>query len=303
MSWYILAMIPPFFWAMTNFVDQFLARRFFPNQSFSLLSFSTIAFGVLVIALAFIRPSVLEIDPVIALSLTALGLFFYTGVVPYIFAIQQEEASNAAPLFETIPFFTAIIGWVFLKEQFELKDIIAGLVIITGGMGILWNFENKFFSKKVFALMVSASIVMAIYTVILQQFSITDLHWMTIVYWTLCGRFLIAAFTFLAFKPIRQNVISVLKQAPVTAIIVDLSQHILAFLALIFTVMAMAKAPNATFVMLVSSIQSIFLIVIGVALSFILPQYFKRASYIKHIALKFLFVGFIFGGLALLIAY
>jgi len=169
-------------------------------------------------------------------------------------------------------------------------------------MGILWDFENKFFSKKVFALMITASFIMAVYTIILQQFSITELHWMTIIYWTLCGRLLIASLTFLLIPKIRQNVVRVLKETPILAIAVDLSTHTLAFLALTFTVLALEKAPNATFVMLVSSIQSIFLIVIGVALSFILPQYFKRASYIKHIALKFLFVGFIFGGLVLLIA-
>lgn len=303
MSWFILAAIPPFFWALTNFVDQFLARRFFPDQSFSLLSFSTIAFGLLVIALTFIQPFVLNVEVGTAISLMALGILFYTGVVPYIFALQEEEASNAAPLFETIPFFTAILGVFFLGEHFQTKDIIAGLIVIAGGMGILWDFENKFFSKKVFIYMIIASILIGTYKVVLQQFSITDLHWVTIVYWTLCGRFLIAAFTFIMFPPIRKNVFRVLKEAPYTAIAVDLAQHVLAFLALIFTVMAMAKAPNATFVMLIGALQSIFLIGIGVFLSFILPQYFKRASYLKHTALKFVFVSFIFGGLVLLIGY
>lgn len=303
MSWFILAAIPPFFWALTNFVDQFLARRFFPNQSFSLLSFSTIAFGLLIIALAFLQPFVLNIEAGTAITLMALGILFYTGVVPYIFALQEEEASNAAPLFETIPFFTAIIGVFFLREHFQIKDIIAGLIVIAGGMGILWDFENKFFSKKVFIYMIIASILIATYKVILQQFSITELHWVTIVYWTLCGRFLIAALTFIAFPSIRKNVFHVLKEAPYTAIAIDLAQHVLAFLALIFTVMAMAKAPNATFVMLVGALQSIFLIGIGVLLSFILPQYFKRASYLKHIAIKFMMVALIFGGLVLLIGY
>lgn len=303
MSWFILAAIPPFFWALTNFVDQFLARRFFPGQSFSLLSFSTIAFGVLIAFLSFFQPDVLDIKMTAALSLMALGVLFYAAVVPYIFALQKEEASNAAPLFETIPIFTALMGWLFLGESFGSKDLIAGAIIVIGAMGILWDFENKFFSKTVFIYMITASFIFASYKVLLQQFSITDLHWLTIVYWTLCGRLLIALITFTFFPPIRKNVIRVLKEAPYTAIAVDLTQHTLAFLALVFTVLAMAKAPSATFVMLVGALQSLFLIGIGILLSFILPRYFKRASYIKHIAVKFIMVGLIFGGLVLLIVY
>lgn len=302
MDWFILAAIPPFFWALTNFIDQYLTRTYFMGKPFIHMCFSVIAYILILAVIMLLHPSVLNIELLPALGLFALGPLFYTGLIPYVFAIQQEDASNALPLYQSVPFFTLIIGWMLFGEALTVSDILSGAIIIIGGMGMLWDFRNKLFSVRVFQFMILSSVIVSLYLVLLRHVSL-DTHWITVTFWVMAGRFC-TGLAYLAFKQeARAHIKGVLTSSRFSALGWDLLQHIGAFIATAFMVMAMAAAANTTSVALVNGLQPFFLLIFGVILGRVWPELFHKHLTDRYLVYRLGFLCLIFAGLFMLLKF
>lgn len=301
MEWFALALIPPFFWAATNFIDQYLSRRYFMGHPLAHSSFAVIGYILFLMAIAVYQPSVLSLSPGVAIKTILVGMLFYLGVIPYILAIQKEEASNALPLFQTVPFFTLVFGWILFRETMETSHIIAGIIIITGGMGMLWNFREKSFSVFVLGLMMASSAMIALHMVLLRHISADNLHWLTITFWVMTGQML-CGLTYAAFSSKARSIIKdALIHSKFRALGWDLLQHLCSFAAKAFLILAFAAAPNSTYVLLVNGIQPFLLIVFGVILGILAPSDFNRHIFDRFLGLKIIFIAMVFCGLILLL--
>jgi drug/metabolite transporter (DMT)-like permease len=69
--------------------------------------------------------------PVLLLVL-ANGITFSSGIMLFYMALQNEGASNAAVFALLVPVFTAILGYFFLAEIFNIYQFIGGIVILSG---------------------------------------------------------------------------------------------------------------------------------------------------------------------------
>lgn len=301
MGWFFFALIPPFLWASTNFVDQYIYRKYFIDRPFSHISFSMLAYGLILLLILPFSPSVLDITPKEMMTLTFIGVIFFTGLAPYIKALQEEDASNALPLFQVIPFFTVILGWLILGETIDTSDFLAGILIITGGIGMLINFNKGLFSKKVFFLMLLSSLIVALHMVLIRAAAIEDLSWLTVTYWVLFGRMFSGIFLVSASSRIRRDVLGTIRSSRGRALALDFLQNIGGFLATSFLVIAMSKAPASTYVMLVNGLQPLFLILISLALGALLPHHFRAHYRDRYLLFRFGFLIIIISGLAILL--
>ena len=79
----------------------------------------------------------------IIISLLA-GISFIMAIFFMYKAVKQDEVSRIAPYIGSLsPVFIFILAWFFLGEHLTLKQMIAFVLILSGGFLISWHFENK----------------------------------------------------------------------------------------------------------------------------------------------------------------
>lgn len=133
MSWFYLALIPPALYATVNHTDKYLVRRYFPNAGAgSLLIFSSLIGAALFPFILIVKPDVLEVAPLHAILMIGNGILYIVALLPYLWAIQREETSVATPLFQTIPVFGYMLGYVFLGETLTRSEFAGSILILIG---------------------------------------------------------------------------------------------------------------------------------------------------------------------------
>ena len=80
----------------------------------------------------------------ISLEEILFAIVLGTGFVAYVFALLQTSIANALFIFSAAPFFSAILGWIFLRERVAMRtwcciaSAALGLFIMIGS-GVLGN--------------------------------------------------------------------------------------------------------------------------------------------------------------------
>jgi uncharacterized membrane protein len=99
MNWFLIALLPPALWSVTNHFDKYLLSRYFKGGGVgALMVFSSIIGVFLLPIIAFLHPEVLQFN--LINILIAINGFLYTlSVLPYFYALQKDEASICVPLF------------------------------------------------------------------------------------------------------------------------------------------------------------------------------------------------------------
>ena len=115
--WLVFALSGPVLWAVSTHIDKFLVDKYFRDSDTAVLMVFTAFIGVAAL------PVIWAFDPqVMALSATAIGVMTLSGILYmgamlfYLRAIQREEASVVAPLFQASTLFTFALGLLILHE-------------------------------------------------------------------------------------------------------------------------------------------------------------------------------------------
>src|SRR5215468_3403039 len=117
MSWILLAFCGPVLWAASTHIDKYLVERFFKDSGVGALLIFTALIGVVGM------PPIAAFVDVFAIGATGIavtaasGLMYLAAIYFYLRALQQEEASVIAPLFQTSTLFTYAIAYFVLHES------------------------------------------------------------------------------------------------------------------------------------------------------------------------------------------
>src|SRR5690606_19658623 len=133
--WILVSAIPPFLWAFNNLSDEYLAKHHFARHGLFLVLLSA-AFELLPgLAGYFLVEGAGQVPIKDALILVFLGFWLSLSFFPYILALQASNANNSVPIFQIIPVFVFILGWIFLGEGATGIQVSAGLLIISAAIG------------------------------------------------------------------------------------------------------------------------------------------------------------------------
>ena len=134
--WLVFALSGPVLWAVSTHIDKFLVDKYFRDSDTAVLMVFTAFIGVAAL------PVIWAFDPqVMALSATAIGVMTLSGILYmgamlfYLRAIQREEASVVAPLFQANTLFTFALGTSagdLVAERFEFGYLTTGFIF--GGL-------------------------------------------------------------------------------------------------------------------------------------------------------------------------
>ena len=131
MQWFFIALGSVFLWSLVTYLDKFIIERFTKGRGVgSLILFSALFAGVVISVIAIINPRVFSIATTDIFLLCLSGILGSLAIIFYLYALEHEDTSLVIPLFQFIPIFSYILGYIFLKEVLTGKQILAGLIII-----------------------------------------------------------------------------------------------------------------------------------------------------------------------------
>lgn len=279
MSWFFIALIAPVLWSISNHLDKYLVSRYASVEGgIGGIITNSALFPILFLPIiVLIYPFVFQIAPAHCLVLILAGVINITAILFYLYAINREEASVAAPFFQIIPVFGYIFGYFIFGEILTSHQIIASLLIIMGAFILsieLREQQKSRFKKRVVLLMLASSLCYALYFVLFKVAAIEENFWAS-MFWEEVGMIAAGLVLFIFVRNYRQDFFRLVKGYTAKFFSVFALNEVVYVTGSFFFNFSLLLAPVAL-VMLVNSYQPAFVFLIGTLLTLFLPRIAKE---------------------------
>ena len=297
MDWFLIALLPPALWSITNHFDKYLLSKYFKGGGVgALMVFSSIIGVCLLPLIAFLHPEVLRFSPNNIL-ITLNGFLYILAILPYFYALQKDEASICVPLFQLIPVFSFVLSYFLLRETLNNNQMAGGILIVVGAIGItldLTEHKKIKFKKEVFWLMMLSSFIFSLNFIFFKRFAIESDFWFT-SFWEYVGFAVFASLLMIFIKSYRAEFFNVLKTNRATVLGLNGVNEIVNIIAKVAFNLASLLTP-VTLVWIVNGLQPFFVFIYGVILTLLFPHISqenisKKVLGHKLIAIVVMFVG------------
>jgi drug/metabolite transporter (DMT)-like permease len=270
--WLIYAFSGPIFWAVSTHIDKYLVDRYFRHADTTVLMVFTA-----LLSLVFLPPIALLDSAVFKLGLGAIAVMTLSGILYmgamlfYLRAIQREEASVVAALFQASTLFTFLLGWLFLGEKLGWAKgagcaaIVLGALVLSQGR----KFSLKKFKLRLVLLMLAATFVLALSSVLFKFFAVADDYWTTI-FWNFLGEALFGMVILLVPR-FRRQFFHLFKMHPGAVLGVNMANELINLGGGLGVRYAMLSAPVAV-VSAISATTTFFVFAFGILLTLLAPR-------------------------------
>lgn len=289
MHWFFIALVSPILTSFGNFIDKALTEKFISKEaSIWVLSLYSSLFSLLVIPLLWIfNPQVFSIEWENALVLILAGMIEILSVFLYLNALRDEDTSTVVPVFQSIPFFAFILGFLVLGETLTNAQMTAGLVIIFGGVLLTVEFSReRIFTIRLAPLlfMLAASFSFALYDTLFKFAAIQESFW-TSVFWQHTGMGLLGLTIFFLNRKRRHGFIENMRANGKKVFSLNVLNEFLYSIGVGFYSFALLLAPIAI-VATVNVYQPVIVFVIGLLFTLFLPHIISERISPGHVAQK-----------------
>jgi len=285
MAWFLLALVGPFMYALTNHIDKILLEKYFKDGGVgTLILFSSLLASIALPFLFLSDQKVFDLDIVNMIALAFVGSLNILVLWFYLLALNDEEASVAVVFYQLVPVFGLILGYFILKEELTQVQIIAMTIIILGTSIISFEIdtENKFkLRKKTIILMSAAAFFWALESVIFKAVALEE-NVVRSLFWDHLMQVIVGIIIFIFIKNYRNNFISAIKNNSRAILSLNFTNESLYMFGNIVSSFAYMLAPIAL-VLLTESFQPIFVFSIGIFLTIFFPKISAEKIQAKHI--------------------
>ena len=293
MNWILIALIPPFLWALGNIATKVIRTKHIKDSlSYAIIGSLISSFllaGVLFKPIAF-KFELIYLVPIFCGALLMLQYFFY------IKALSLEDVSALIPFFNFDPLMVLILSTIFLNEVLIPKHYIAFTLLAAGGILISLKKSKIHLSKGVILILASA-FIWSVYSVI-TKFALNFVDSWSF-YMLVRAGILIIILCFIAVSGVRERIFSSwLSLNNKTRTILAITEFSGA-LGVLFLVYAASMAP-VSLVTVIGGLQPAFVLLIAAILSFRFPHILKEELNKKVIAKKSIALALMITGLAFL---
>jgi len=273
MTWFLIALICPLAYAFANQTDHYLIQKYMKGGEVgSLIIFSSI-FSAIVLPIVYaFHPAAVDVPWQTILILMADQALVVVAVLCYFYALHEDEASSVVSFYQTIPIMAYVLGFFILHESIKLSQGIASIVILIGALILsVESHEGSFrFKKKVVALMLFASFLYAIETVIFKLIAV-DIGFWPSLFWGMSGK-VVMGILFLGLIPkYRRQFIDMVKSNRPVVLGLNAASESFFIVGEVAGLYAAMLAPVAL-VLTVNSFQPLFVLILGVVLTLLMPQ-------------------------------
>lgn len=272
MSWLVFAFSGPVLWAISFHLDKYLVEQYFQDTDVAVLLVFTAFIGITMLPFIwFYQPGT------VALSLSSILLIGFSGVLYlgamlfYLQALQTEDVSVVASLFQASPLFAAALGYVVLGETLSSLQLLGGLFIVCGALLLSWQIdgENTFFKARLILLMLGCTFALALSSVIFKVFAVREEFWIT-TFWTYAGEAVFGC-GLLTIARYRRQFLSLLRRSRTALLAINGANELINLGGGIGMRYALMLAPIGL-VQAVGSTTTLFVFLFGIVLSAFFPH-------------------------------
>jgi uncharacterized membrane protein len=298
MIWFLIALLPPLLYAVTNHTDKYILSRYFHGGGVgSLIIFSGL-FSILTLPIIYlIDPAALAVNFLSALILVASGSLTVVSILCYLYALEADDASVVIPFYQTIPVFTFILGFLLLGELLDVRQIFGSILVLVGAVILSFNLEGETwrFRGRVVALMLTASALYAINGVIFKFFALELGFWPSI-FWDFVGKVLLGIFFLVGIKSYRAQFFDTIRRNRLAVFSLNSLSETLTIVADAVAGYATLLAPIALVSVVLSGFQPVFVFALGIILTLFLPRLAAESLGRRHLIQRLVAIVLIIAG-------
>ncbi len=301
MTWFLIAALGSLCYASTNHIDKYLISKYLKGGKVgSLIIFSSI-FSIFALPVVwYIHPQVFSVSVLQGVALALTGVMTVIAILLYFYALNEDEATMVVPFYQTVPIFAFVLGYGVLGEVITAVQGVAALIIISGATILSFDYTGGriHFKRKVVLLMLGASLLYAISSVVFKLVALEEGFWLS-TFWSLVGKVLLGGLFLLAVPVYRRQFFTVLKENKVRILALNSVNETLSIVADALVSFATLLAPVAL-VLLAESFQPVFVFLIGIILTIAFPRISTESLSKRHVFQKICAIGLIVVGSYLL---
>jgi drug/metabolite transporter (DMT)-like permease len=270
--WLIYAFAGPVLWSISMHLDKYLVERYFKSANPAVLLVFTSLIGIVMLPVVWvIQPAAMALPLWSIVVITATGVTFMAALLLYFAALQEEEASVVAPFFQVSPVFGYVLGYIFLHETLTAVQTLGGVLIIGGTILLSHRSGGAHrFNTRLVVLMLTCALILSTTSLVFKIFAIRDDFWTT-TFWTFVGQALFGVIM-LAIPGYRRQFFIVMRANPGALLLINAVNEIVNLVGSLGARYALVLAP-LSLVQAVTSTTTLFVFLLGVALSVFMPAY------------------------------
>lgn len=296
MSWIPLAILAPFVWAISNFVDKYTIDRY-TKGSYDFVFLSALCTWPFFFGLLFFVGvpdlTLYSLLPIMAGMMLTYSYGFYSK------ALEHGDTSTLVALFNLIPVVTLALAALFLGQQLNLQESAAFVIILFGSFIIsLERWERRPQFIKGLGLILISIFLWASLSVI-SDYAVEKMPFWDFMLLDTFGS-AIAGFGLFLFKPMREEIWHGFQTGSLAKYSAFISNVALDFIGQISLKRAFSLSSSVALVNLVTQTQSFFAISIGLVLTILFPRIIQEDISGPLLAKKLFGAGIMFIGVALL---
>jgi drug/metabolite transporter (DMT)-like permease len=288
-NWFFIALISPVLLSFVNHLDKYMLSKYSKDRGVGALLILSAISSILVLPFIFyfhfniiFNVPLLEILILVLAGFISAGAFYF-----YLLAMDLEETSIVIPLFQLIPVFGYFLGFMVLGESLNTPQILSSLLIMLGITFLTLEIDEERKLKlkfKVLLLVGLSSFCYALQDVLFKKVALVGDFWSS-VFWEYTSLVFAGFLIFIFVKKFRLAFLDLFKTSGRTIISLNIGAEILYIIANITNSFALLLAP-VVLVFVVSSYQPLFVFILGVLLTLILPHITQEKISNKHLLHK-----------------
>ena len=285
MTWFLLALVGPIMYALTNHIDKILLEKYFKNGGVgTLILFSSLLSALALPFIFFADQTIFNLDIKSIIALAVVGILNVIVLWLYLLALNDEEASITVVFYQLVPVFGLALGYFVLGEVLTKIQLIAMIIIILGTTTISFEIddENNFkLRRRTIILMVTAAFLWALESVIFKFVALEE-NVIRSLFWEHLMMVFVGFLIFVFVKNYRENFMRAIKSNSLGILSLNFTNETIYMIGNISFAFAYLLAPIAL-VLLAESFQPIFVFVIGIFLTLFFPKLTAEKIEAKHI--------------------
>lgn len=267
--WIVLTLISAALFAVVNIFDKIVLNKWVKDPFVPAIVVGVI--NIMVAGFIFLFHSVPHFSGINILLAIVVGFLGFLSTITYYKAVQLDDISRVAPLFQLEPLFVVVLAAVFLGEVFSVSKYIGVFMLVLGALTISLKSFRSLKLGKSFWLMVLTGFIISISLVMYKRLLDYGDFW-TVFAYSRIG--MIPVLIFIVYKSFK-NLLDTVKCHGKRCLFLMTAGESLGVVAMFFSIAAFAVG-TATLVNALGSVQPLFLLFFSIILSLFLPRIFSE---------------------------